>query len=83
MSCFNCRGKGPAARDACRLCKATGWIEILGAGMVHPRLLELAGYADAGRSDGVRVWDGDRAHRDAASSRFPICACCFRAISGF
>lgn len=50
VSCFNCRGKGPAAREACRLCKATGWIEILGAGMVHPRLLELAGYAGPGET---------------------------------
>lgn len=48
VSCFNCRGKGPAARSSCRLCKATGWIEILGAGMVHPRLLELAGYTEPG-----------------------------------
>lgn len=45
VSCFMCRGKPTAVRDACRLCKATGWIEILGAGMVHPRLFETAGYA--------------------------------------
>lgn len=37
ISCF-CLGKG------CRTCKQTGWIEILGAGMVHPRVLEMAGY---------------------------------------
>lgn len=38
VSCFVCGGKG------CRLCKHTGWIEILGAGMVHPRVLEMGGY---------------------------------------
>lgn len=32
--CFNCGGKG------CRLCKGEGWIEILGCGMVHPKVLE-------------------------------------------
>lgn len=34
VSCFNCHGKG------CRVCKNTGWIEILGAGMVNRRVLE-------------------------------------------
>ena len=33
-----CHGKG------CVTCKGTGWIEILGAGMVHPNVLEMAGY---------------------------------------
>lgn len=37
MSCFNCQGKG------CSICKGTGWIEILGAGMVHPFVLSSAG----------------------------------------
>lgn len=36
-SCFNCNGKG------CSICKYTGWIEVLGAGMVHPNVLENAG----------------------------------------
>lgn len=44
VSCFACKGKGTTAAGACRLCKSTGWIEILGAGMVHPRLFEMAGY---------------------------------------
>ncbi|MGK5084649.1 phenylalanine--tRNA ligase subunit alpha [Bdellovibrionota bacterium FG-1] len=48
VSCFMCRGKSAAVKNACRLCKSTGWIEILGAGMVHPRLLEMAGYTDPG-----------------------------------
>lgn len=38
VSCFNCRGKG------CPTCKGTGWIEILGAGMVHPNVLRMSGY---------------------------------------
>lgn len=38
ISCFKCGG------DGCSLCKKTGWIEILGAGMVHPNVLEMAGY---------------------------------------
>jgi phenylalanyl-tRNA synthetase alpha chain len=40
VSCFKCDGKDPA----CKICKGSGWMEILGAGMVHPKLLELAGY---------------------------------------
>ena len=38
VSCFNCDGKG------CNICKDTGWIEILGAGMVHPNVLNMCGY---------------------------------------
>jgi phenylalanyl-tRNA synthetase alpha chain len=41
VSCFLCKGK---PRHECRVCKGSGWLEILGAGMVHPRLFELAGY---------------------------------------
>jgi phenylalanyl-tRNA synthetase alpha chain len=37
-SCMKCGGCG------CNICKGTGWIEILGAGMVHPNVLEMAGY---------------------------------------
>lgn len=37
VSCFKCGGKG------CAVCKNTGWIEVLGAGMVHPNVLEMAG----------------------------------------
>ncbi|MEG0373247.1 phenylalanine--tRNA ligase subunit alpha [Enterococcus viikkiensis] len=37
VSCFKCGGKG------CNVCKYTGWIEILGAGMVHPDVLEMSG----------------------------------------
>lgn len=38
ISCFRCGGKG------CNICKNTGWIEILGSGMVHPNVLQMAGY---------------------------------------
>ena len=37
VTCSECRGKG------CRVCKGSGWIEILGAGMVHPRVLKACG----------------------------------------
>jgi phenylalanyl-tRNA synthetase alpha chain len=40
VSCYQC-GKNP--KDSCRICKGTGWLEILGAGMVHPALFEKAG----------------------------------------
>ena len=43
--CVMCRGKG------CRVCSQTGWLEILGSGMVHPALYENVGY-DAGRYTG-------------------------------
>ena len=45
LSCFKCGGKG------CALCKQTGWIEVLGAGMVHPNVLEMNGYDP-------KVWSG-------------------------
>ena len=38
ISCVMCGGEG------CRVCSHTGWLEILGCGMVHPRVLELNGY---------------------------------------
>lgn len=38
VSCHMCNGKG------CNVCKQTGWIEILGAGMVHPNVLEMNGF---------------------------------------
>ena len=38
MSCFNCQGKG------CSLCKNTGWLTVGGAGIVHPKVLEMSSY---------------------------------------
>ena len=44
MQCFKCKGKGSLAPEInCNVCKATGWIEIGGAGMVHPKVLEAGG----------------------------------------
>ncbi|MCM1105101.1 MAG: phenylalanine--tRNA ligase subunit alpha [bacterium] len=37
VSCFKCGGEG------CRFCKGSGWIEILGCGMVHPKVLKMSG----------------------------------------
>ncbi len=37
VTCFKCGGKG------CRMCKGSGWIEILGCGMVHPKVLRMSG----------------------------------------
>lgn len=41
VTCVHCRGNG------CRICKQTGWLEILGCGMVHPKVLEAGGYDSA------------------------------------
>jgi phenylalanyl-tRNA synthetase alpha chain len=38
ISCASCRGTG------CQMCKRTGWLEILGSGMVHPAVFEAVGY---------------------------------------
>ena len=45
ISCFKCKGKG------CPICKNTGWITVVGAGVVHPNVLRMCGY-DPG------VWSG-------------------------
>lgn len=37
ITCYNCMGKG------CAVCKGTGWIEVLGAGMTHPNVLKMSG----------------------------------------
>ena len=37
LTCANCHGEG------CRMCKGTGWIEVLGAGMVNPKVLDMCG----------------------------------------
>jgi phenylalanyl-tRNA synthetase alpha chain len=43
ISCFRCDGSEPT----CSICHGSGWLEILGAGMVHPRVLERVGYDSA------------------------------------
>ncbi|MFZ8957754.1 MAG: phenylalanine--tRNA ligase subunit alpha, partial [Pseudohongiellaceae bacterium] len=37
MGCVSCEGKG------CRICGHTGWLEVMGCGMVHPKVLEMSG----------------------------------------
>jgi phenylalanyl-tRNA synthetase alpha chain len=43
IDCFACRGQG----SGCRICRDSGWIEIMGAGMVHPQVLAGVGYDTA------------------------------------
>ena len=38
IDCFLCKGQG------CRVCGHSGWLEVLGAGMVHPEVLDRVGY---------------------------------------
>ena len=43
IDCFTCDGND----SNCRICRGTGWLEIMGAGMVHPKVLEGVGYDSA------------------------------------
>ena len=49
VDCFKCDGGGrlAAPERECPTCRGTGWIEIMGAGMVHPKVLEMVGYDPA------------------------------------
>jgi phenylalanyl-tRNA synthetase alpha chain len=44
VTCFLCHGKG------CRVCKGSGWLEVLGAGMIHPNVLKEGGVDPATHS---------------------------------
>lgn len=45
ISCLFCAGKGRASEgQTCRVCKGTGWLEILGAGMIDPQVFRFVGY---------------------------------------
>ena len=44
MSCTACGGSGHPRGNPCRICKGTGWLEILGSGMVDPAVFEAVGY---------------------------------------
>lgn len=44
ISCCMCGGKGHVGNEPCRVCKGTGWVEILGCGMVDPAVFEAVGY---------------------------------------
>ena len=59
ISCVECGGKG------CRLCKHTGWIEVLGCGMVHPNVLRLL-RRGSGQVHRLCVRHGHRSPGDAA-----------------
>ena len=43
VSSFKCGGSGEIEGHSCRFCKGSGWIEILGCGMVHPHVFEMCG----------------------------------------
>ena len=62
IDCFICGG------DGCRICKKEGWIEILGAGMVHPEILENMGY-DPDIYTGFAAGTRRREDRDVALRR--------------
>jgi phenylalanyl-tRNA synthetase alpha chain len=51
VSCSICGGTGKKDGKRCGTCKETGWLEVLGAGMVHPKVLENGGI-DPKRSTG-------------------------------
>jgi phenylalanyl-tRNA synthetase alpha chain len=44
IQCLICGGVGSPARPECRVCKGSGWLEILGAGMINPRVFRFVGY---------------------------------------
>lgn len=44
ISCMLCGGKGHVGNDPCRVCKRTGWVEILGCGMIDPNVFRAVGY---------------------------------------
>ena len=68
VQCFHCHGEG------CRLCKGEGWIEILGCGMVHPKVLLNCGIDPeeySGFAFGIRTG----AHGHDAATASTTCAC--------
>ena len=44
ISCVLCKGKGTIAGEPCRVCKQTGWVEILGCGMIDPNVMKAVEY---------------------------------------
>lgn len=44
ISCILCNGKGEANGEPCRICKTTGWLEVLGAGMIHPNVFKAVDF---------------------------------------
>ena len=64
LTCASCRGKG------CRMCKGTGWIEVLGAGMVNPKVLEMCGI-DSRSVLRLCLRHGSGAHRACCKYNIP------------
>lgn len=46
ISCMICKGQGNIDGEPCRVCKTTGWVEILGSGMVDPNVYKAVGYPE-------------------------------------
>lgn len=46
ISCILCNGKGEVDGESCRVCKTTGWLEVLGAGMIHPNVYKAVGFPE-------------------------------------
>jgi phenylalanyl-tRNA synthetase alpha chain len=44
ISCVICGGRGQIAGQPCRVCKQTGWVEILGCGMIDPKVFQAVDY---------------------------------------
>ena len=69
VACAICGGTGRTTADGgeqrCPVCKGSGWIELLGAGMVHPNVFRAVGY-DPEEVHRLRVRHGARAHRHGA-----------------
>lgn len=57
MQCFKCGGMGKVETVNCSLCSGSGWIEIMGAGMVHPKVLEHGG-VDSSKYQGFAFGGG-------------------------
>ena len=64
IQCLICGGKGTVLEgQTCRVCKATGWLEILGAGMIDPQVFRFVRLR-SGESLGIRFRHGSGANRD-------------------
>ncbi|MCL1916204.1 MAG: phenylalanine--tRNA ligase subunit alpha [Desulfovibrionaceae bacterium] len=57
VTCIICRGAGETAGEPCRVCKGSGWLEILGSGMVDPNVFKAVGFDEdcAGFAFGMGV----------------------------
>ena len=72
VQCFACHGEG------CRLCKGEGWIELLGCGMVHPKVLSICGIDPEEYSASRSAWA--LSVSSCAATASTICACSMKTI---